>query len=80
MHEAVVRSKVRFKENRFPYIPHCTLKAGDPKESDREFIDMYFPRLAFIDCFSLYQPEPNGGQRIYRFEQTASHNERQAPA
>ena len=68
MHVAIAESGVRFDRSDFPYTPHCTLKAGEPSEEDRTFQDLDFPRSASVECFSLYQPRPYGGDRVYRFE------------
>ena len=69
LHTAVSASGVLFNENKWPYNPHCSLRSGpEPtKECDVLFETVELPQKAFIDSFSLYQPEPYGGYRAYRF-------------
>ena len=69
LHEAVKNINIEFNENPWPYNPHCTLCAmGENSELlENEFSQATFPTSATIRCFSLYQPEPNGGTRIHTF-------------
>jgi len=69
LHEAIKSSKVSFNENPWPYNPHCTLCAvgENSVELESEFSEEVFPTSARIRCFSLYQPEANGGSRIHKF-------------
>ena len=69
LHQAVAKSGVLFNENRWPYNPHCTLRAGleVTEECDVLFKSMSIPRNVTIECYSLYQPEENGGCRVHRF-------------
>ena len=65
---------MRKNENKLPYNPHCTIKAGQLTEEDAVFEKMEFPKVANIEFFSLYQPWPNGGQRIHKFEPVRAGN------
>lgn len=67
-HKDVIESGVKFKNSPFPYTPHCTLKEGRPMASDKVFEALEFPEISRIECFSLYQPWANGGNRLHRFE------------
>ena len=69
LHKAVVNSGVLFNENPWPYNPHCTLRAGSETTEECEilFKSMHIPKNVTIQCFSLFQPEINGGFRIHRF-------------
>lgn len=67
IHKAVTSSGVCFDTNHFPFKPHCTLKASQPSRRDEVFQRIEFPKLAKIECFSLYQPKPNGGLRLHKF-------------
>ena len=69
LHEAVVKSDILFNENKWPYNPHCTLRAG-PSPTDEcssLFETMSIPINTSIKFFSLYQPVSCGGVRVYRF-------------
>jgi 2'-5' RNA ligase len=69
LHEAIKATKVSFNESPWPYNPHCTLcaKRDNTEELDSAFSGASFPKSARIKCFSLYQPEANGGSRIHKF-------------
>lgn len=69
LHEAIKASRVAFNENPWPYNPHCTLCAmrENTIELESAFSGATFPTSANIRCFSLYQPEANGGSRIHKF-------------
>jgi hypothetical protein len=69
LHQAVAKSDLLFNENRWPYNPHCTLRAGIEvtEECDALFKSMSIPRNVTVECYSLYQPEANGGSRVHRF-------------
>ncbi|MET0063322.1 MAG: 2'-5' RNA ligase family protein [Candidatus Thiodiazotropha endolucinida] len=69
LHEAVVKSGILFNENKWPYNPHCTLRAG-PSPTDEcssLFETMSIPINTSVEFFSLYQPVPCGGFRVHRF-------------
>ena len=69
LHEAVVKSGILFNENKWPYNPHCTLRAGPSStdECNSLFETMSIPVNTSIDSFSLYQPVRCGGFRVHRF-------------
>ncbi|WOO42449.1 2'-5' RNA ligase family protein [Rubellicoccus peritrichatus] len=69
LHSKVKSSGVLFNQNNWPYNPHCTVRAGDRPDCEIDALldSITLPQKASIDCFSLYQPEPNGGTRIHRF-------------
>lgn len=69
LHKAIKETRVTFNDNPWPYNPHCTLCAmrDNSEELESEFSDMPYPTSAKIRCFSLYQPEENGGSRIHKF-------------
>ena len=68
LHKAIAGSEIQFNENKWPYNPHCTLRAGiEPTdESDLMIKSMSLPKNSIIECFSLYQPFSGGG-RVHRF-------------
>ncbi len=68
LHKAIAGSVVEFNDNKWPYNPHCTLRAGAEPTDECDFLieGMSLPKNSAIDCFSLYQPFSSGG-RIYRF-------------
>ena len=69
MHEAIVASGLEFDESPWPYNPHCTLRwqDGTSPEIEELFKSIELPEESIVDCFSLYQPEKIGGNRIYTF-------------
>jgi len=71
LHKAVVHSTVEFNESDWPYNPHCTLRwhDDDAKECKTLFDSLKLPIESAVDCFSLYQPQKNGGCRVHRFKQ-----------
>ena len=69
MHKAVVSSGLQFNDIEWPYNPHCTLhwKTETSQVIDEFFGAVEIPTASFIERFSLYQPEKNGGNRIFTF-------------
>jgi len=68
LHSAVAETEISFNMNRWPYNPHCTLAAvGNLDEYPSLESLVEIPQATEIKCFSLYQPEPNGGIRIHQF-------------
>lgn len=69
IHRAVLDSGVKFNNNEWPYTPHCTLRWSndDAPECKKLFESLSLPENSTIDCFSLYQPETSGGNRVHRF-------------
>jgi 2'-5' RNA ligase len=69
LHKAVMKSGILFNDNKWPYNPHCTLRAGPSptEECNALFETMSIPKNVSIECFSLYQPASGGGFRVHRF-------------
>ena len=69
LHSAICSSGVEFNSNPWPYKPHCTLRSAlEPSEDLNQLFDsIELPSMTSIECFSLYQPEEYGGQRLYKF-------------
>lgn len=68
LHAAILESGIKFNSNRWPYNPHCTLAViKEANEFSSQASSMRLPKATDIKCFSLYQPEPNGGTRVHRF-------------
>lgn len=69
LHQATVKSGIKFNESQWPYNPHCTLcwQEQDKLEYRKLFEEMEIPSQTTIECFSLYQPEKLGGIRVHRF-------------
>jgi len=68
LHSAIIKSGILFNASRWPFNPHCTLAVVSNDEKYADLIrSVELPKETKIGCFSLYQPEPNGGARIHRF-------------
>ena len=69
LHQNLTRTDIEFNDNAWPFNPHCTLRAGlQPTAGcDSLFETLNIPKSSYIECFSIYQPEPNGGKRLHRF-------------
>jgi 2'-5' RNA ligase len=60
LHQALRISGIPFSEIRWPYNPHCTLRAGEPLSADAalELASRSFPEEEFwINTVSIYQLE-----------------------
>jgi 2'-5' RNA ligase len=58
MHEALKASGIAFGPNRWPYNPHCTLRAGpmNDRALAEEIFSLTFPQEEFvIDTVSIYE-------------------------
>ena len=67
LHEEIRKSGIKFKDNRFPYKPHCTLRSRTPI-TDYEIAEIMETKLLdefIIDTISIYMVDKIPLDRLY---------------
>ncbi|WMM24019.1 hypothetical protein RBU61_13955 [Tissierella sp. MB52-C2] len=67
LHEEITKSGIKFKPNRFPYKPHCTLRSRTPI-SDKEVEEIMGTKLSdefILDTISIYMVDKIPLNRLY---------------
>lgn len=67
LHEEIIKSGIKFKPNKFPYKPHCTLRSRTPI-TDAEVEEVMTTRLSdefILDTISIYMVDKIPLSRLY---------------
>lgn len=77
LHEEIIKSGIKFKPNRFPYKPHCTLRSRTPI-SDKEVEEIMGTKLLdefILDTISIYMVDKIPLSRLYTVKLSGEVNE-----
>lgn len=72
LHEEIKKSGIKFKDNRFPYKPHCTLRSRTPITDD-EVEEIMATKLSdefILDTISIYMVDKIPLTRLYSVKLT----------
>lgn len=67
LHEEIIKSGIKFKPNKFPYKPHCTLRSRTPI-NENEVKEIMTTRLSdefVLDTISIYMVDKIPLSRLY---------------